>query len=62
MEKKAVSMSFNKEKETLMSQLIVLGFLSFFLFLNLTPFNCFECLRKTQQKLILFILFIYLLK
>ena len=55
-------MPFNKEKETLMSQLIVLGFLSFFLFLNLTPFNCFECLHKTQQKLKLFILFIYLLK
>lgn len=57
----AVSMPFNKEKETLMSQLIVLGFLSFFLFLKLTPFNCFECLHKTQQKLKLFILFIYLL-
>lgn len=54
-------MSFNKEKETLMSQLIVLGFLTFFLLLNLTPFNCFECVHKTQQKLKLFILFIYLL-
>ena len=57
----AASMSFNKEKETLMSQLIVLGFLTFFLLLNLTPFNCFECVHKTQQKLKLFILFIYLL-